>query len=416
VSSLPPWAADNLKGRDLPFQLLDEWWRLARLPQYPVAARLRDIWLAMGGRGSGKTRLGAEWVNALVRGLPPFTSRKHGRIALVGETLGDVREVMIEGPSGILAVSRGNRPRYEPSRRRLIWDDGAVAQIFSSEDPDSLRGPQFEAAWCDEVAKWKNAETCFDMLQFGLRLGERPVQLLTTTPKPVPLIRRLVASGDVTVTRMRTADNAAHLAAGFIRAVERNYAGTRLGRQELDGELIEDREDALWMRAALETAAGRPGEAGALKRIVVAVDPPATSRRTSDACGIVVAGLADDGTAWVLHDGTMRAAKPEAWAARAVALYRRFEADGIVAEVNQGGDMVAAVIATVDAAVPVRPVRASRGKWMRAEPVAALYAQGRVRHVRRFPELEDEMCEFSRAEKSKTKTAPCGLQGGCGKP
>jgi len=347
----------------------------------------------MGGRGSGKTRLGAEWVNSLVRGLPPFAAYGYGRIALVGETLGDVREVMVEGPSGILAVSRGNRPRYEPSRRRLVWDNGAVAQVFSSEDPDSLRGPQFEAAWCDEVAKWKNAEACFDMLQFGLRLGQRPVQLLTTTPKPVPLIRRLIASGDVTVTRMRTQENARHLAANFLRAVERNYAGTRLGRQELDGELIEDREDTLWTRTSLEAATWR-GDCGALARIVVAVDPPATSRRTSDACGIIVAGLDGQGAGWVLHDGTMRAAKPQEWAARAVALYHRFQADAIVAEVNQGGDMVSSVLATVDPLVPVKPVRASRGKWVRAEPVAALYAQARVRHAHRFPELEDEMCDF----------------------
>ncbi|WEX11939.1 terminase family protein [Chelativorans sp. AA-79] len=365
----------------------------ARLPQYPVGARLRDAWLVMGGRGSGKTRLGAEWVNALVRKLPPFAEHRYGRIALVGETLGDVREVMIEGSSGILSISRDGPPRYEPSRRRLVWDNGAVAQVFSSEDPDSLRGPQFEAAWCDEVAKWKNAEACFDMLQFGLRLGQRPMQLLTTTPKPVPLIRRLVASPDVTVTRMRTVENTAHLAAAFLRAVERNYAGTRLGRQELDGELIEDREDALWNRAELEAARGW-GEARAMRRTVVAVDPPATSRRTSDACGMVVAGLDENGIGWVLHDGTMRAAKPQEWAARAVALYRRFEADAIVAEVNQGGDMVGSVLGAVDAMAPVKPVRASRGKWVRAEPVAALYAQGRVRHAQRFPDLEDEMCDF----------------------
>ncbi|WP_246727697.1 terminase family protein [Chelativorans sp. Marseille-P2723] len=364
-----------------------------RLPQYPVGARLKDTWLVLGGRGSGKTRLGAEWVNALVRGLSPFAGRKYGRIALVGETLGDVREVMIEGPSGILSVSRTNRPRYEPSRRRLVWDDGAVAMVFSSEDPDSLRGPQFEAAWCDEVAKWKNAEAVFDMLQFGLRLGERPVQLLTTTPKPVPLIRKLVVADGITVTRMRTEENGAHLAPAFLRTVERNYAGTRLGRQELDGELIDDRDDALWTRASLEATVGQvlPDE---LRRIVVAVDPPATSRRTSDACGIVVAGLAEDGTGWVLHDGTLSGAKPERWAASVTALFRRFEADTIVAEVNQGGEMVASVIATVDPTAPVKPVRASRGKWVRAEPVAALYAQGRVRHAARFPELEDEMCDF----------------------
>lgn len=382
-----------LNKPELAFQILDEWWTRARLAQYPVGARLRDVWLVMGGRGSGKTRLGAEWVNALVRGFPPFATHKYGRIALVGETLGDVREVMIEGPSGILAVSRGHRPRYEPSRRRLTWDNGAVAQIFSSEDPESLRGPQFDAAWCDEVAKWKDAEACFDMLQFGLRLGKRPVQLLTTTPKPVPLIRKLVARPDVTLTRMRTEENAANLAAGFLKAVEQNYGGTRLGRQELDGELIEDREDALWTRETLEAATcNRSMER--LARIVVAVDPPATSRRTSDACGIVVAGVSGDGIALVLHDGTLRAAKPEAWARQAVALYHRFEADAIVAEVNQGGDMVASVLTTVDPSVAVKPVRASRGKWVRAEPVAALYAQGRVRHAGRFPQLEDEMCDF----------------------
>jgi len=391
---------DRLSG-EIALRTLSEWFGSARLAQYPVGASLKDTWLVMGGRGSGKTRLGAEWVNALVRGLPPFARHRYGRIALVGETLGDVREVMIEGPSGILAASRGNRPRYEPSRRRLVWDSGAVALAFSSEDPDSLRGPQFEAAWCDEVAKWRNAEDCFDMLQFGLRLGRRPMQILTTTPKPVPIVRRLIANPDVTVTQMRTAENAAHLSPSFIRAVERSYAGTKLGRQELDGELIEDREDALWSRADLEAMRGST-EGRTMKRIVVAIDPPATSRRTSDACGMVVAALDENGNGWVLHDGTVRAAKPQEWARRAIALYRRFEADTIVAEVNQGGDMVRSVLGAIDDTVPVKPVRASRGKWLRAEPVAALYAQGRVRHTQRFPELEDEMCDFG----------PDGLSGG----
>ena len=357
-------------------------------------------WLVVGGRGSGKTRLGAEWVNALVRGFAPFSpGRRHMRIALVGETLGDVREVMVDGPSGIAAISRWNRPRYEPTRRRLLWDCGAVAQAFSSEDPESLRGPQFEAAWCDELAKWKNAQSCFDMLQFGLRLGEEPRQLVTTTPRPMPLFKRLLADPNFTVTRMRTEENAKNLAEGFIEAVRARYAGTRLARQELDGELIEDRPDALWNRAMLEEAAGPHG---ALRRIVVALDPPATARRTSDACGIVVAALDEDDRAVVLQDATLAAARPRDWAARAVALYRQYEADCIVAEVNQGGDMVAAVLKTVDPAVPVREVRASRGKWLRAEPVAALYAQGRVLHAARFPALEDEMCDFG----------PDGLSGG----
>lgn len=347
----------------------------------------------MGGRGSGKTRLGAEWTLAMARGLAPFSEgEKYRNIALIGETLGDVREVMIEGASGIMALPRRVRPRYEATRRRLLWSSGAVAQAFSSEDPESLRGPQFDAAWGDEVAKWRNAEACFDMLQFGLRLGTRPMQLFTTTPKPTRLMKRLLADPSVLMTPMRTGDNAANLAQSFIATVERLYGGTRLARQELDGELIEDRPDALWSREALERA--MTGWPETLSRIVVAVDPPASARRTSDACGIVAAGLDALGRAVVLADATLTAAKPTQWAAAAVALYRRLEADCIVAEVNQGGDMVTAVIRTVDETVPVRAVRARRGKWLRAEPVAALYEQGRVLHAQRFPELEDEMCDF----------------------
>ena len=347
----------------------------------------------LGGRGSGKTRLGAEWVHALVRGLPPFAQTAYGRLALIGETLGDVREVMIEGLSGIAASARVARPNFEPSRRRLVWPNGATAQIFSSEDPESLRGPQFDAAWCDETGKWKHADACFDMLQFGLRVGTEPKQLITTTPRPIPLLRRLLDDPAVAVTRMKTIDNAANLADGFIAAMQARYGGTRLGRQELDGELIADREDALWSRLMVESAAAaRVGEAPG--RIVVAVDPPASARRTSDACGIVVAGELSDGRALVMADATLRRARPTAWAQKAVALYHRYAADAIVVEVNQGGDMVSTVIHGVDASVAVKPVRATRGKWLRAEPVAALYEQGRVAHARRFPELEDEMCDF----------------------
>lgn len=378
------------------------WVLSARLAQYPLLDEHPDIWLVTGGRGAGKTRLGAEWVNALVRGLPPFATPalRYGRLALVGETLADVRDVMIEGPSGIVGVSQPWRPRYEPSRRRLVWENGAVATIFSSEDPESLRGHQFDAAWCDEVGKWRNAEACFDMLQFGLRLGNQPRQLVTTTPRPSRLIKRLLADPTVLVTRMRTAENAANLAAGFIEAVANRYAGSVLGRQELDGELVEDREDALWTRRMIESAISeKPGE---LRRIVVAVDPPASSRRTSDACGIIAAGMGDDGRAVVLADATLNAARPQDWATRAVSLYHALAADCLLVEVNQGGEMASAVIRTVDASVPVKPVRAQRGKWLRAEPVAALYQADRVRHAGRFPELEDEMCDFG----------PHGLSGG----
>ncbi|MEO3998554.1 terminase family protein [Mesorhizobium sp. CAU 1732] len=398
------WSQTALSPADARL-LRGAWISEARLSQYPVGLELFglppvDNWLVIGGRGSGKTRLGAEWVNALARGLPPFAGHnRHMRIALVGETLGDVREVMVEGASGIAGCGGDDRPRYEPTRRRLLWSSGAVAQAFSSEDPESLRGPQFEAAWCDELAKWKNAEACFDMLQFGLRLGERPRQLVTTTPRATPLLKRLMSDDSFTLTRMRTDENAQNLAAGFIDTIRGRYAGSRLGRQELDGELIEDRADALWTRSGLEAMDGAHGQ---LSRIVVAVDPPATSRRNSDACGIVVAGLDGQGRAVVLQDGTISAARPQDWAARAIALFHAHEADCIVAEVNQGGEMVTAVLRTIDASVPVRAVRATRGKWLRAEPVAALYAQGRVVHAGRFAKLEDEMCDFG----------PDGLSGG----
>jgi phage terminase large subunit-like protein len=378
----------------------------ARLPQYPLSKELKEepprTWLVTGGRGAGKTRLGAEWVNAVVRGLPPFAppKRRLNRLALVGETLADVRDVMIEGLAGIVAVSKPFRPRYEPSRRRLLWENGAVATIFSSEDPESLRGHQFEAAWCDEAAKWRHAEACFDMLQFGLRLGDRPRQLVTTTPRPTKLIKHLLADPATLVTRMRTVENAANLAAGFIKAVTDRYAGSPLGRQELDGELIEDREGALWTRDMIDQVFVKtPGE---LRRIVVAVDPPASSRKTSDACGIVAVGLDAEGNAVVLADATVSAARPQDWAARAVALYHALAADCLLVEVNQGGEMAEAVIRTVDPAVPVKPARARRGKWLRAEPVAALYQSKKVRHAGRFPALEDEMCDFG----------PDGLSGG----
>ncbi len=380
-----------------------EWFMTARARQYPLL-QAPARWLVVGGRGSGKTRLGAEWVRALVLGLPPFTKMglRYGRLALVAETLGDAREVMVSGASGILGTARGSeRPRFEPSRRRVLFDNGATAQIFSSEDPDALRGPQFDAAWCDEAAKWRHAEDVWDMLQFGLRLGEEPRQLVTTTPRATALMKRLMKDPAFTLTRMRTADNAANLAPGFMETMTGRYAGTRLGRQELDGELIEDRPDALWSRSQLE-ALVQPVVAEGLGRIVVAVDPPAGASAGSDACGIVAAGADAEGTVFVLADASVQGLQPTGWAGRATALYHALQADLVVAEVNQGGAMVGSVIRTVDATVPVKPVRASRGKWLRAEPVAALYAQGRVRHAAHFPELVDEMCDFG----------PAGLSGG----
>ncbi|SFK78991.1 Large terminase phage packaging protein [Methylorubrum salsuginis] len=383
-------------------QALDtDWLHGARCDQLPPPGDW-TTWAVIGGRGSGKTRTGAEWVRGLAHGDPVFTDAAVGRIALIGETFADVRDVMIEGPSGLLGLpSLGHvPPAWQPSRRRLVFDNGAVALAFSAEEPDSLRGPQFGAAWSDEIAKWREAEAAYDMIQFGLRLGKRPRGLVTTTPRPVPLIRRLLSDPRTVVTRSRTADNAENLAPVFLQEVVGRYAGTRLGRQELDGELIEDRPDALWTREGIERA--RVGAAPVLQRIAVAVDPPASSRAGADACGIVAAGLAADGTAYVLADATLERASPAAWARAALALYHRLEADALVAEVNQGGEMVTAVLAEADANVPVLPVRATRGKMIRAEPVSLLYAQGRVRHVGPLPALEDEMCDFG----------PGGLSGG----
>jgi phage terminase large subunit-like protein len=348
-------------------------------------------WLILGGRGAGKTRAGAEWVRSLVQGKHPAASR----IALIGETEHEVREVMVEGVSGLLAVHpRNEQPTWIPSRRRVEWRNGAVAETFSAEDPESLRGPQFHAAWADEFAKWRQAEATYDVLQFGLRLGERPRQVITTTPRPIALLKRIIADPATALTRAGTSANARHLSAGFVDHIFARYGGTRFGRQELDGEIVEERPDALWTRAMIEAArVARPPE---LLRIVVAVDPPASAGKGADACGLVAAGRAADGTVYVLSDETAAGLSPAAWAARAIALWRRLEADALVVEVNQGGDMVRAVIGEQDRTIPVTAVRATRGKWLRAEPVAALYEQGRVKHVGALPALEDEMCDFGR--------------------
>ncbi|PLW76965.1 DNA-packaging protein [Cohaesibacter celericrescens] len=372
---------------------MGDWEIWARPDQLPPAQDW-TTWLVMGGRGAGKTRTGAEWVKAMVFGKAPFTHQSYGRIALIGETLGDARDVMVEGVSGLLSVhSKDERPNWQPSRKRLVWPNGAIAQIFSAEDPESLRGPQFDAAWGDELAKWKHAEATWDMLQFGLRLGVQPRQIVTTTPRPTALLKRLLKEPRTVTTHAPTRANLANLAPGFLDTIVRRYQGTRLGRQELDGELIEERSDALWRRQQLDLL--RVEEAPVhLVRIVVAIDPPATSTKGADACGIVAAGLDGDGNCYILKDKSLSEVSPTGWATKAIALFHRLEADCVIAEVNQGGEMVTTILAGIDANVPVRSVRANRGKYLRAEPVSALYEQGRVRHVGNFAELEDEMCDF----------------------
>ncbi len=367
-------------------------WRLwgrakQRAPEAPWTT-----WMILAGRGFGKTRAGSEWVRSHAEANPD------ARIALVGATLGEARAVMVEGESGILAVCPADRlPSYEPSLRRLNWPNGALATLYSAGEPESLRGPQHSHAWCDEIGKWENvnsrAERAWDNLMFGLRLGEAPQTVATTTPRAVPLVRRLVKECDTEaetiITDGKTADNADHLPPKFLTSVTRQYGKSTLGRQELHGELIEDIPGALWSRAMLEAA--REGlTAEAPMRIVIGVDPPASAR--GDACGIVVCAKYPDDSAAVLADCSVEKASPEQWAravARAAAVSR---ADRVVAEANQGGAMVASVLRAAEVTLPLKLVHARQGKSARAEPVAALYEGGRVKHAGVFPALEDQLC------------------------
>ncbi len=365
-----------------------DWHSKARWSQLPPKGIWR-IWLLLAGRGFGKTRCGAEWVRVLAE------EGGARRVALVAPTAADVRDVMIEGESGLLAIApSNNRPVYEPSKRRVTWSSGTIATAFSADEPERLRGPQHDAAWCDELASWRYP-AAWDMLMFGLRLGKDPRAVVTTTPKPIRLIRELLAraGSDVVITRGSTFENSTHLAPAFLDQIVRRYQGTRLGRQELDAELLDDIPGALWQRELIERC--RVNVAPSLRRIVVAIDPAATASDGSDETGIVIAGIGADGHGYVLDDRSGRLA-PVEWARRAIAAYQHFAADRVVAEVNNGGDMVEATLRMVDANVAFRAVHASRGKLVRAEPVAALYEQGRIHHVGAFAHLEDQLCNFSR--------------------
>lgn len=354
-------------------------------------------WLILAGRGFGKTRAGAEWVRGQVCGATPLAAGKARWIALVAETAADARDVMVEGESGILSVHpKDFRPEYEPSKRRVTWPNGAQATLFNATEPGQLRGPQHDLAWSDELAKWRYAEETWDMLQFGLRLGLQPKQIVTTTPRPIKIVRDLIKDPSCVVTRGTTFENRSNLAPKFLEQIERKYAGTRLGRQELNAEVLDDAPDALWTRAVLDGHRRKESEVPPLKRVVVAIDPAAKTNDAPEdgaATGIVCVGLGEDGRGYVLEDATVRTS-PLGWARRALGVFDRYGGDVIVGEVNNGGDMVENTIRTVRPGVRFIPVHASRGKWVRAEPVAALYEQGRVSHVGAFPALEDEMVLF----------------------
>lgn len=348
-----------------------------------------DIWLCLAGRGWGKTRTGAEWVREEIE------AGRAKRIALVAETYKDALEVMVEGDSGLLNVfPPDKRPTYTKKPLKVEFHNGAVALGYNATEPDQLRGPQFDLAWCDELAKWKYARETWDMLQFGLRLGTHPRVLVTTTPRPIELVKSIVAGqeGRVHVTKGRTLDNRANLAASFMDKVLAKYEGTRLGRQELNAEILGDIPGAIWTQMSID--AYRVREAPDLRRILVAVDPAVTNTEESDEHGIMVGGIGHDQTGYLIEDASMRGT-PLEWAKRVVSLAKTHGADGVVVEVNQGGDMVAHTLRTVAPNLNIIEVRASRGKHVRAEPVAALYEQGRIRHVGQFPELEAQMTQFT---------------------
>ena len=362
----------------------DEHWPLWRLPRQQEPAGDWRVWVMMAGRGFGKTRTGAEWISRLAREHPG------ARIALVGATMREVAGVMIEGQSGLIAVARtGERPEWRSARGELLFPSGAVAFAYSGERPDRLRGPEHHFAWCDELAKWRYAQAAWDNLMLGLRLGDAPRTLVTTTPRPVPALRAIIGLERSVLTRGRTADNP-HLPSDFKEAVKAAYGGTRLGRQELDGELIEDLEGALWTRDLIEACRVAPPARERLRRVVIGVDPPASER--GDACGIAACGIDEDGTVYVLGDHSAGGLSPQAWAARVAGAMEAWRADRVVAEANNGGRMVEEVLRGAALAMPVKLVHAAVGKTARAEPVAALFESGRAKLAGRFAALEDELC------------------------
>ena len=385
------------EGAFLALPWLFEFWAL---PHQIAPDGAWRTWVIMGGRGAGKTRAGAEWVRGQVEGAGPADAGRARRVALVGETVDQVREVMIFGESGILACAPPDRrPVWEGGRKRLVWPNGAVAQVVSAHDPEGLRGPQFDAAWADELAKWPKAQETWDMLQFALRLGERPQAVVTTTPRNVACLKAILKNPSTVVTHAPTEANKANLAASFLHEMEARYGGTRRGMEELEGLLLEDAEGALWTREMIARAQGAGSEG--LTQVVVAVDPPASAGEGADECGILVVGARLEGPpqdwrAVVLEDATVQGKGAADWAAVAVEAFRRHGADRMVAEVNMGGDLVGAVIRQQDPFLPLRMVRASKGKAARAEPIAALYEQGRVGHLPGLGRLEAQMAQMTR--------------------
>jgi phage terminase large subunit-like protein len=356
------------------------WWQR---PDQQIPPGDWTIWLVMAGRGFGKTRMGAEWVRSLAEAQAGL------RIALVGATMADVRSVMVEGECGLLSIAPDAwTPHFEPSLRRLTWPNGTMAQLYSAAEPDSLRGGQHDFVWADEVAKWENGIPAWNNMMFGMRLGTHPRVMATTTPRPVPLIRRLMKQKGIVRSGGATQANKSNLPPSYLTAMQATYGGTKLGRQELDGDFIDDNEDALFSRDLIEQC--RVTQAPPIGRIVIGVDPPASSG--GDACGIIVVGRGVDDRAYVLADCSVKGRSPEGWARAVAAAAQLWNADRVIAEGNQGGEMVEATLRGANVAMPIKRVHASVGKVARAEPVLTLFESRRALLVGAFPELEDELC------------------------
>lgn len=375
-------------------EVLRAWEAIARPEQLPPPGNW-STWIALAGRGWGKTRVGAEFITGEI------TAGRMTRVALVAPTAADARDVMVEGESGLLAISRDDfRPKYEPSKRRLTWPNGAIATMYSAEEPDRLRGPQHDGFWCDEIAAWWEPEAAWNMLMFGLRLGRHPRGVVTTTPRPIPLVRQLLMEPTTVAVRGTTYDNAANLAPSFLEAIRRQYEGTRLGRQEIHAEILDDNPGALWKMATIE--ASRVRVAPELRRVAIGIDPAVSHQEDSDETGIIAAGIApcrckgvEEIHGFVLDD-VSGIFTPAEWAAAAIGAHARHSADALIPEVNQGGDLVEANIrANGGGHVRVKPVHAARGKHTRAEPIAALYEQGKVHHVGVHSKLEDQMTQWN---------------------
>ena len=368
-------------------QLFHDWAFWARPDQAPPDGDW-IIWLILAGRGAGKTRAGAEAVRTWVSTYPI--------VNLIGATIADARDIMVRGESGILACCRRDeRPRFLAADLRLEWPNGAVSSLFSAEEPDRLRGKQHMKLWCDELAAWREPDA-FDQAMLGLRLGDKPQAVITTTPRPNKIIKTLAAGKDTIVTRGSTFDNKAHLARAFFERITARYEGRAIGRQELFAEIVEETPGALWTRALLERQRVAPEAVPKeFAEIVVAVDPPARSGSKSDECGLIVAAKAESGLFYVLADLTSQGETPGAWGARVGAAFRGFKANRVVAEINNGGDMVTEVLRQSEPNLPVHGVHATRGKFLRAEPIAAAYERSLVFHVGTFSKLEDQLCSLT---------------------